>query len=58
MKAFYSVAVIAGITRMFTVLDYLRVVRVMRDQETDAYKTELLTLLISFLNICSESYLN
>lgn len=58
MQAFYSVALIAKITMMFTVLlDYLIVVRMMKEQDTDAYKI-LLTLLIIFLNICSENYLN
>lgn len=39
MKAFYSVALIAKITTMFTVLlDYLTVVRMMKEQDTDAYE--------------------
>lgn len=49
MQAFYSVALTAKLTMMFTILlDYLTVVRMMKEQDTDAYKI-LLTLVINFL---------
>lgn len=50
MQAFKRVALLAKITMMFTVLLDYPIVRMMKEQDTDAYKI-LLTLVINLLNI-------